>query len=163
MGRKNHESEESPVVLPAHLVQPESVRPIIRMGRTVEEAELRDWLQQIFTANPWMAFTTRNVDLISKVFLFDARMSPQRTLQDLIQAVKITDAEQRPDRVPPPPKPQFPDDDLTQPLSDGNLPLPLDALPHEQRRASIAQMRNLVARLRNFEVRQREQQQQEPQ
>jgi hypothetical protein len=47
-------------------------------------------------------------------------------------------------------------------LVDGTVPLPIDATPYEQRRASIAQQRNLVARLRKFTAWQREQQQ-EPQ
>jgi hypothetical protein len=108
-----------------------------------------------------MALTTRNVDIISKIFLFDERLSPQHTMQDLVNALKIADAEQHLDRTPSPPKPQFPDDDLTQPLEDYSLPLAIDATPNEQRRASIAQMKSLVARLRRFELWQREQQQQE--
>jgi hypothetical protein len=159
MGRKHRESEERPVVLPAHLVQPKSAIPVSRsLGRTVEEAELRDWLQQIFNANPWMALTHRNVDLISKTFLFDERIPITRNMQDLIQAVKLVDAEQHLDRTPPPPKPQFPDDPM-KPLVDGTMPLPLDATEYEQRKGTLPQVRNLVDRLRRFEAWQREQQQ----
>ena len=43
------------------------------------------------------------------------------------------------------------------------MPLPIDATLYEKRRATIAQQRNLVARLRKFAAWQREQQQQEPQ
>jgi hypothetical protein len=57
-----------------------SSRPI---GRTVEQEELQSMLQQVFAANPWLGFTHRNVDLISKVFLFDERIPPahQRHVQ----------------------------------------------------------------------------------
>ena len=41
-------------------------------------------------------------------------------------------------------------------LADGELPRPLDATPSEQRKASVDQMRNLVARLKRYEVWQRE-------
>ena len=60
-------------------------------------------------------------------------------------------------RPPPPAPPTFPDDPFEL-LEDGSMPLPIDATPYEQRRASIAQMKNLVTRLRKFEVWQREQQ-----
>jgi hypothetical protein len=92
-------------------------------------------------------------------------MSPQRTVDDFVRAVKIADAEHRLDKnaPPPPPEPPMFSDDPFEPLVDGTMPLPIDANPYEQRRASIAQMKNLVARLRKFEVWQREQQQQEPQ
>ena len=62
------------------------------------------------------------------------------------------------DRVPKAELPKFRDDDLTQPLSDGEFPVPLDATPNEQCRASVNQMRNLVARfeaLRSLEARTR--------
>ena len=52
----------------------------------------------------------------------------------------------------------FPDDPM-EPLMDGTMPLPIDATPYEQRRATIAQLRNLVARLRKFTAWQGEQQQ----
>ena len=162
MGDRLRAAEAKPVELPAHLVQPESRKPIRPFGREVSEAELQDWLQQISNANPWLALTYRNIDLVTKTFLFDERLSPQHTMADLIQAVKIADAEQRLDKNAPPPPPQFPDDDLSQPLSEGELPLPLDATPSEQRRASVNQMRNLVARLKRYEVWQRKQHQ-EPQ
>ena len=101
---------------------------------------------------------------MTKVFLFDKRLSPQHTLQDLVQAVKIADAKHRLDKnapPPPPAPPTFPDDPFEL-LEDGTMPLPIDATPYEQRRASIAQQRNLVARLRKFAAWQREQHQ-EPQ
>jgi hypothetical protein len=41
----------------------------------------------------------------------------------------------------------------------GTMPFPIDATPYEQRRASIAQQRNLVACRRKFTAWQREQQQ----
>jgi hypothetical protein len=134
------------------------------LGRTVDEAELRNWLQQIANANQWFALTYRNLDIVSKIFLFDPRLSTQHTMQDLVNAVKIADAEHRLDKnapPPPPAPPTFPDDPM-EPLVDGTMPLPIDATTYVQRRASIAQMKNLVARLRSFEVWQREQQQ-EPQ
>ncbi len=62
------------------------------------------------------------------------------------------------DRVPPPAPPTFPDLDLSVSLADGSMPLPLDATTYQQRRATIAQQRNLVARLRKFTAWQREQQ-----
>jgi hypothetical protein len=79
-----------------------------------------------------------------------------------VNALKIADREQRLDKNLSPPPPQFADDDLSQPLSDGTMPLSIDATPYEQRRASIAQMKNLVGRLRKFAAWQREQHQ-EPQ
>jgi hypothetical protein len=51
---------------------------------------------------------------------------------------------------------------LDEVLSANTKPLPIDATPYEQRRASIAQQRNLVARLRKFAAWQSEQQE-EPQ
>jgi hypothetical protein len=158
LGDRLRAEESKPVVLPAHLVQPESSRPIIPMRREVSEVELRDWLQQIFNANPWMAFTHRNVDLISKTFLFDERIPITRNMQDLIQAVKIADAEHRLDKSAPPPPPApptFPDDPM-KPLVDGTMPLPLDATEYEQRKGTLPQVRNLVDRLRRFEAWQRE-------
>jgi hypothetical protein len=155
-------AEATPVVLPKDLVQPESSCPIRPLGREVLEAELQDWLQQIANVNQWFALTYRNIDLVTKVFLFDERLSPQHTMEDLVNAVKIADAEHRLDKnapPPPPARPTFTDDDPMEPLMDGTMPLPIDATPYEQRRATIAQQRNLVARLRKFEVWQREQQQ----
>jgi hypothetical protein len=61
----------------------------------------------------------------------------------------------------PSPAPTFPDDPM-EPLVDGTMPLPIDATLFEQRRATIAQQHNLVARLRKLAAWQREQQQ-EPQ
>jgi hypothetical protein len=61
-----------------------------------------------------------------------------------------------------PEPPMFPDDPM-EPLVNGTMPLPIDATTYEQRRTTIAQQRNLVARLRKFDIWQREQQQQEPQ
>ena len=52
--------------------------------------------------------------------------------------------------------------EVVEPLEDGSMPLPIDATTYEQRRATIAQQRNLVARLRKFTAWQREQHQ-EPQ
>ena len=43
-----------------------------------------------------------------------------------------------------------------EPLVDGTMPLPIDATPLEQRRATIAQQHNLVARLRKLATWQRE-------
>jgi hypothetical protein len=163
MGRKHRESEEQPITeLPAHLQQPESRKPIRPMGRTVSEDELRGGIQSVLDKNPWIACTHRNIDLITKVFLFDTeRMSPQRNMEDLMNAVKIVEAEHRLDRTPPPPKEVFPDDDLSQTLADGTLPLPLDATVGEQRKASLVQMKNLVGRLKRQEVWQRQQDEKE--
>jgi hypothetical protein len=49
--------------------------------------------------------------------------------------------------------------EVVEPLEDGSMPLPIDPTTYEQRRATIAQQRDLVARLRKFEIWQREQQQ----
>jgi hypothetical protein len=95
--------------LPKHLEQPESFRRSIPLGREVPEAELRDWLEQICSTNKWVAQTHRNVDLICKTFLFDDRIRRERTLQDLVAAVKIADAQYRLDRTPEPGPPQFED------------------------------------------------------
>ena len=109
-----------------------------------------------------MADTVENKRRVCELFTSDdKRISHRLDLNDMVTAATILSAYL--DRVPPPPKPVFPDDDLSQPLSDGELPLPLDSTIPEQRRASINQMRNLVARLKRYEVWQREQQQQEPQ
>ncbi len=126
------------------------------LGRSVTTEELTDWFKQIAAASPWLALTARNLDLCTRIFLTDERIPLTHNLADLVLAVEIADREHRLDKTPPP-KPTFPDNDLSVPLADGSMPLPLDATTYEQRRATIAQQRNLVARLHKFEAWQREQ------
>lgn len=145
MGDRLRAAEAKPVELPKHLVQPESRKPIRPLGREVSEPELQDWLQQISNANPWFALTYRNIDLVTKTFLFDERLSPQHTMADLIQAVKIADAEQRLDKNAPPPKPKFEDS-----IEPWKLPMPTPAW--ELRKATKEQLADYIERAKRYEV-----------
>jgi hypothetical protein len=164
MGRRLRESEEQPITaLPEHLVQPPNYKPSRPLKRELESLdEVFALYQQVLNANAsWMADTIENKRRVCELFTSDdERISHRLDLNDMKNAATILSATL--DRVPKPEAPRFPDDDLAQRLSDGEMPLAIDAPAFIQRRASIAQMRNLVARLKRQEVWQREQQQ-EPQ
>ena len=167
MGRKHrqrrYEEEEAITELPADLREPERREPIKPLKRHLESLdEVFSLYQQVLDANKsWMADTINNKRLVCELFTSDdPRISHRLDLNDMVTAATILSAYL--DRVPKPEPPKFEDDDLSQPLSDGTMPLPLDATIAEQRRASVNQMRNLVARLKRYEVWQREQHQ-EPQ
>jgi hypothetical protein len=159
MGRKHRASEEQPIAaLPEHLVEPpKPSRPLKRELESLDEVFAL--YAQVQRANAsWMADTLENKRRVCELFTSDdPRISERLDLRDMVTAATILSATL--DRVPPPPKATFPDD-LTQTLSDGTKPLPLDALPHEQRRGSLAQVRNLHARLVRYEQWNREQQDQ---
>ena len=168
MGAKHrqHRYEEEGEVreLPADLREPERREPIKPLKRELESLdEVLALYQQVLDANAsWMADTIENKRRVCELFTSDdERISHRLDLNDMVTAATILSAYL--DRVPPPPKPTFPDDDLSQPLPDGSMPLPLDATEYEQRKGTLPQVRNLVDRLRRFEAWMREQQQQEPQ
>ena len=77
------------------------------------------------------------------VFERPPRNQPPPDLADMVKTASLLSPYL--DRVPPPPIPTFPDDDLDMILTDGTKPLPLDATTYEQRRASIAQLKNVMA------------------
>ena len=112
---------------------------------------------QVQQANAsWMANTERNKLEVCTLFTSDdPRVSQKLDLMDMRKCVEIHSPQL--DRVPPPAPPTFPDEPM-EPLMDGTMPLRIDATPYEQRRATIAQQRNLVARLRKFTAWQGQQQ-----
>jgi hypothetical protein len=104
-----------------------------------------------------MADTIENKRRVCELFTSnDPRISHRLDVKDMVAAATIPAPTL--DTVPPPAPPTFPDD-LDEILPDGTKPLPIDAMTYEQRRATIAQQRNFVARLRKFAAWQREQQQ----
>ena len=73
-----------------------------------------------------------------------ANLSTRLDVMDMRKCVEILAPQL--DRVPPPAPPSFPDDDLTVPLTDGTLPLPIDAPLFVQRKATVVQLRNFSDR-----------------
>lgn len=132
-------------------------KPTRPLKRAVTLDEVFALFGQVQKANAsWLADTAENKRRVCELFTSDdQRISRELNLADMVTAVRILSATL--DRVPSPEPPRFPDDDLSQPLSDGELPLPLDAPPYVQRKASVTQMRNLVARLKRQEIWQRQQ------
>jgi hypothetical protein len=117
------------------------------LPRNVSAEEATEMYSKVLAANSsWMANTEKNGRLVAEIFLTDPRISPKRDLKDMKLAVEIASAQL--DRVP---KEVFVDDPLDKPLSDGKLPLRLDASAFEQRQASREQQKNLLMRLRRFE------------
>jgi hypothetical protein len=157
LGRRHEESErKTPRTLPKDLLEPEKItRPSRPLGREVTEAEAKGYLEQIFKANPHFAITHRNIDLVMKTWLNDYRLSIQHTLEDMVQAFKIAEAEHRLDKTPKPDPPKFPDEPGN--ISTGEERLPLDASPAEMRRASLQQVKDLTDRLKRYEVWKQEQ------
>ncbi len=123
------------------------------LPRMVSVEEMQSMLERILSANPWIADTDKNGELIAATFLDDPRMSPKRNLQDMINAVEIVKAQLDVNKPAPPPKPQY-DEGPLKLLSDGSMPLPLDTPEWTMRSASVSseQMRDLTARLRKYEV-----------
>lgn len=117
------------------------------LPRSVSAEEATEMYSKVLAANSsWMANTEKNGRLVAEVFLTDPRISPKRDLKDMVLALQIASASL--DRVP---KVVFVDDPQDKQLSDGKLPLKLDAAAFEQRQASREQQKNLLARLRRFE------------
>jgi hypothetical protein len=160
MGDELRRREAQPVVLSKDVIQPPSHKPVRPLKRTITIDEVFALYAQVQQANSsWMSDTENNKLKVCTLFTDpdDPRISERLDIKDMVAAATILSAQL--DRVPPPPKPQFPDDDLTIRLVDGELPLPIDAPVFIQRKASIAQMKNLVDRLKRFEVWKREQDQ----
>ncbi len=131
--------------------------PNVLLKRPITLDETFALYQQVLDANAsWMADTVENKRCVCELFTSaDPRVSHRLDLMDMRRCVEVLSAYL--DRVPPPAPPTFPDDPM-EPLVDGTMPLPIDATPYEQRRATIAQQRNLVARLRKFTAWQGQQQ-----
>jgi hypothetical protein len=160
MGTKCYDFAELHATAAAHKNRLEHRPPPNKpLKREVTLDEIFALYQQVLDANSsWLADTTENRRRVCELFTSDdPRISHKLDLADMVTAVRALSATL--DRVRPPEPPKFPDDDLSQPLTDGTMPLPIDATPYEQRRATIAQQRNLVARLHKFEAWQREQRQ----
>jgi hypothetical protein len=145
MGRKHRESEEQPITLFKHLEQPESKTKIRPVGRTVEQSEIEGWFNQIVAANSWFALTPRNVDIITKIFLFDGRLSHMHTVEDFARAFKIANAEHRLDQNAPPPKPQF-----ESSIESWQLPMPSPAWA--LRTASKEALADYIKRAKEYEI-----------
>lgn len=130
--------------------EPKKLRVI---PRTVSVEEMQSMFKTILSANPWIADTEKNGELIAATFLDSEAMSPKRNLQDMVKAFEI--CKDKLDRTPPPapPKPVY-DEGPLKPLSDGSTPLPLDTPEWKMRSASVSseQMRDLTARLRRYEA-----------
>ena len=132
--------------LPEHLREPlRSSRPL---GRTVEAAELESWFKEIASVNSWFALTSHNLDIVSRIFLFDERIPLTRNQQDLVLAIKIAKAEHRLDvnaPPPPPPKPQY----VEEGLADWELPMP--SPEWVLRKATKEQLASYIPRAKAYE------------
>ena len=155
MGQKlrDEEAARKKTPLPEHLREPlRSSRPL---GRTVEAAELESWFKEIAAVNQWFALTARNLDIVSKIFLFDERIPLTRNQQDLVLAIKIAKAEHRLDvnAPPPPPKPQY----VEEGLADWELPMP--SPEWVLRKATKEQLASYIPRAKAYEKWLKEQEQ----
>jgi len=123
------------------------------LPRVVSVEEMKSMLKMILSANPWIADTDKNGELIAATFLDSPRMSPKRNLDDMLKAVEIVKAQLDVNKPAPPPKPQY-DEGPLKLLSDGSMRLPLDTPEWKMRSASVSseQMRDLTTRLRKYEV-----------
>jgi len=119
--------------------------------RPVSTEEVLAMAQQVMAANPWIADTPRNGELIANAFLDDSNI--KRDLPSMIGAIERIKNQLDLNRPEPPPKSVY-DEGPLKPLSDGSLPLPLDTPEWRMRSSSVSneQMRDLVARLRKKEL-----------
>ena len=132
-------------VLKQHRTKLTRAVTIKTLPRTVTPEEALTMVQQVMAANPWIANTEKNGELIAATFLGDPHISPKRNLQDMIKAVEIV--KNQLDRTPPPPPPAPPQ--YEESVKEGMLPYP--QADWQLRRASREQVADYVARLRKRE------------
>ncbi len=116
------------------------------MPRFVSETELCEMLAKVLAANPTIADTERNGEIIATEFLENA--PPSRSLRNMVDSVNRVAHKLERCAAPKPIPPAWVDDDLTKPLSDGTMPLPINASQLAQRTCSRAQSLNYIDRLR---------------
>jgi hypothetical protein len=119
------------------------------LPRIVTAEELQAMYQKVLEANPWIADTEKNGELIATAFLDDP--NPKRDIRSMVAVIDRIKSQLDMQKPTPPPNPVY-DESPLKTLSDGSWQLPLHASEWEMRSASKEQMRDLVERLRKFEA-----------
>jgi hypothetical protein len=119
------------------------------LPRIVTAEELHAMYQQVLAANPWIADTEKNGELIATAFLDDP--NPKRDIHSMVAVITRIKAQLDVQKPAPPPKPVY-DEGPLKTLSDGSWQLPLSAPEWQMRSASKEQMKDLLERLRKFEA-----------